>query len=264
MKSRIQNTTSAAVQLILALAYLGVALVGSAVDAAGAIVANLEHPTSANVSSGIGNVQGWAFPTRPGDEIDPVIDVYIDGQFALEIPCCSDRGDVQAAYPNAPLMSGFGGSFNFQALAPGQHTLEARIYSKLGDSNILSTSFTSETIGTFAFNRYLDFDDSSTGHCTPSNVWIPGQADPVARLICSGIVLENGQGETEHCTGQIELTWVKWAQGFRLTKGCEFGVQAGLLDPKPGKGPGLSPIAQTSHGAGPLPGPAAKDLSQAR
>ena len=81
MSSRLRNGTtarSAARQLALALAFTAVALVAYALNAAVAIVAHLENPTSAHLASGVANVQGWAFPTTPGDEIQPQIDVYID------------------------------------------------------------------------------------------------------------------------------------------------------------------------------------------
>ena len=87
-------------------------------------------------------------------------DVDIDGQFAFQVPCCSDRGDVKAAHPQAPLYSGFAGAFNFQSLTPGQHTMDVHVYSKFGDHHVLSTTFTSESMGSYAFNKKFMFDDA--------------------------------------------------------------------------------------------------------
>lgn len=211
-----------------------VAVVGHA-DAA--IVANLEAPNSNELASGIGNVQGWAFSTTPGDEIKTNVDVYIDGQYVMQVPCCSDRADVKAVHPSAPILTGFSGAFNFQSLSPGPHTMEVHFASKFGESHVVSTSFGSESLGSYAFNKKLLFEDASVDFCSPTNVVENGEM--VARLICSGVEFTNGAGFTEHCADTIEMTWIKSAQGFRVSKGCNlidwvkppFTIEPGLVTP---------------------------------
>ena len=197
---------------------------GATASAAEIIQAHLEAPNPSELASGIGNVQGWAFATVPGDEIKAQIEVWIDGQFAFEVPCCSSRGDVVDAFKNsqtpAPLRSGFAGAFNFQSLAKGEHTMEVRLESKFGHVRTLKTTFTSEPMGNFAYNKKFLFDDATADHCVPSNVMVAGES--VARLVCSGMTFTNGKGFTEHCAGKIEMTWIRSAQGFRLTKGCDL------------------------------------------
>lgn len=196
------------------------ALLLDAGGAAAAIIANLETPNSKELASGIGNVQGWAFSTVPGDEIEPLVDVVIDGQPALQVPCCSPRGDVEQDYPKAPALSGFAGVYNFQSLTPGSHTVEVHVYSKLGEHKVLSTTFESESLGSFSFNKGFSFDDAKADHCTPSNVLVDGTK--VARLACTGFRMTNAKGFTEHCAGTVELTWMVSSQGFRVTKGCDL------------------------------------------
>ncbi len=222
---------------VRALAIAAVLTAGVSANAGAAIVANLESPNSQELASGIGNVQGWAYPTIPGDEIKTEIDVYVDGQLVVQVPCCSDRGDVKQAHPAAPILSGFSGAYNFQSLTPGQHTMQVHVYSKFGDHEILSTTFTSDSLGSYPFNKKLFFDDAKADHCTPSNVVENGET--VARFVCSGLEFTNGAGFTEHCAGDIEMTWMRSAQGFRVTKGCDlidwvkppFTIEPGLIDP---------------------------------
>ncbi len=203
-----------------ALAIVATLMAGLAGTASATIVANLEGPNPNELASGVGNVQGWAYATIPGDEIKTEVDVYVDGQFALQVPCCSDRGDVKQAIAAAPLLSGFSGAYNFASLAPGQHTMEVHVYSKFGDHKVLSTAFSSESLGTYSFNKKFLFDDGKADHCTPSNVVEDGEM--VGRIVCSGVELTNGAGFTEHCAGDIEMTWVRSVQGFRVSKGCDF------------------------------------------
>lgn len=206
--------------LLRAVGAIVASVMAFASGAEAAIVANLEAPNASELASGVANVQGWAYPTIPGDEIEAEIDVHVDGQFALQVPCCSDRADVKAVHPSAPVLSGFSGAYNFQSLAPGAHTMEVHIYSKFGDHQVLSTSFTSESLGTYAFNKKLFYDDADAGHCISSNTVVNGET--VARIVCSGVEFTNGAGFTEHCADDVEMTWLSSAQGFRVTKGCDF------------------------------------------
>ncbi len=82
-------------------------------------------------AGGIGLVSGWAFTRNTDAEIDRV-SLRIDGDTPIEvgeeIPCCSDRPDVKAAFPAvAPPNTGFGGLINFNLIPSGVRTIGVEI-----------------------------------------------------------------------------------------------------------------------------------------
>ena len=84
------------------------------------IQVQLESPAEGMVVSGIRPISGWAFAVSD-DPDNPValpvtIRLFIDDEASGEIPCCVGREDVQAAYGESALKSGFGQVFNFGAL----------------------------------------------------------------------------------------------------------------------------------------------------
>lgn len=101
---------------------------------AGDIVANFEWPNS-TVSS-ISIAGGWAF--SEGSNIINLVELWINGEYSISMPCCSDRGDVKKVFPSADLLSGFAGIYNWPKLLPdGVSTLEALVYNELGDKLVL-------------------------------------------------------------------------------------------------------------------------------
>jgi photosystem II stability/assembly factor-like uncharacterized protein len=98
------------------------------------IVAYLESPEVGPVS-GIAVIRGWAFATQEEEQIERV-ELFIDGTRSGDIPCCSQRGDVQDAFlqfpPDHTLNSGWGVVFNWGFLSPGIHTVQVRIESTSG------------------------------------------------------------------------------------------------------------------------------------
>src|SRR3954467_6176576 len=82
-------------------------------------LAVLESPEDGPVS-GIGMVRGWGFATEPGESFGAV-ELFIDGQSVGQVPCCSERADVQTAFPQYPaqntLNSGSGLAFNWGILS---------------------------------------------------------------------------------------------------------------------------------------------------
>jgi hypothetical protein len=78
------------------------------------IIGYFETPEAGFVS-GITVIRGWAFSTKPGSQIKRVKVFLSDESF--DAPCCSERSDVQAAFPQFPsentLMSGWGITFNW-------------------------------------------------------------------------------------------------------------------------------------------------------
>jgi hypothetical protein len=105
--------------------------------------------------SGIAIIRGWAFAIQAGVQIASV-ELFIDGVSSGDIPCCSERADVQTAFPQFPaantLNSGWGVTFNWGNLSAGMHTVRVGIYSTIGE--VLSTETRTVTVvkpGNFSF-----------------------------------------------------------------------------------------------------------------
>ena len=86
----------------------------------------LESPANGATVSGIDLIRGWSFAEARGVHIAQV-ELYLDGQRAAVIPCCSTRPDVAQAYPDFPAantgQSGWGITTNWGNLTPGSHTV---------------------------------------------------------------------------------------------------------------------------------------------
>jgi hypothetical protein len=125
------------------------AFVAKIADGPPGLMAFLESPEDGPVS-GIVVVRGWAFATQPGEHISNV-ELFIDGQRAGDIPgillgdipCCSERKDVQAAFPQFPaentLGSGWGVTFNWGLLSSGSHTVRVKITDTKGEIFLTDT-----------------------------------------------------------------------------------------------------------------------------
>ncbi len=84
------------------------------------ITATLENPPDGEHMSGIRTISGWAY----SDTGVPVsIRLRIDGELRETIPCCGERSDVRAVFPNAPLATSFSLLFNYGRLSAGVHTI---------------------------------------------------------------------------------------------------------------------------------------------
>lgn len=174
-------------------------------DESGDIVALLEEPSCAG-AAGIANIRGYAFATE--GELEPMVDVRIDGLHRLEIPCCSGRGDVQAVYPNAPRKSGFSGAFNWSLLEPGTHEIALTFRSTSGARKTIRTQFRTERLSDeISFVRDLDCGACASDPTDPSGV------------ICSACTVSGAAGE-EGCFGDFHFVWDAAAQGLRLRSGC--------------------------------------------
>lgn len=101
---------------------------------AGNIKANFEWPEPE--PKGISIAGGWAFSAGVG--IRPLVQLWIDREYSISMPCCSDRADVAAVFPEAPVLSGFAGAFNWSGLLePGNHGLQVIIEDHEGSRRIL-------------------------------------------------------------------------------------------------------------------------------
>ena len=142
---------------------------GPCVSGSGGIVANLETPVLgidgiAADATGISNVQGWAYTTTPGAEIERHVEVFIDGEFAMLVPCCGDRGDVEAA--GGPLLAGFSGVYNWGLLASGSHEMKLVIKSTIGEELIIVRNLNTARFGDQPYVREMEFTNGSGGAYT--------------------------------------------------------------------------------------------------
>lgn len=179
-----------------------------------AIVGVLEEPLG--IGSGVGNVRGWAYSTAPGAAILSPIEVRIDGAKAYEVPCCSARGDVKAAHPEAPLATGFSGVFNWGLLEPGMHDVEVVLKSSEGETEILSSRIETVRIGESSFLSSLRF--AAGAKCTFANASPDGGN---ASVECAKILAQAAKGGLPtFCSGGISIAWNPARQSFDITSGC--------------------------------------------
>ena len=120
------------------------------------IEATFESPEDEGIVSGVALIRGWAFATQPGVQIGSV-ELFIDDDFAGDIPCCSDRADVQAAFPQFPaqtaLKSGWATTLNWGILTAGLHTLRVVIKNIAGQTLFTKTrAVTVVKPGDFSFS----------------------------------------------------------------------------------------------------------------
>jgi len=180
-----------------------------------AIVGVFEEPEG--ISSGVGNVRGWAYSTVKGATILSPLEVRIDGAPAYQVPCCSARGDVVAADPKAPLDTGFSGVFNWGLLTPGMHDVEVVVKSSAGESRTFSVKITTVRIGDKTFLSRLRFTGESK--CTFGNASAGGDD---ARIVCTNLLAEQAKdGAVSLCAGGISISWNKASQSFEVTSDCK-------------------------------------------
>jgi hypothetical protein len=126
------------------------------------LVAAFESPETGQPVSGVGIIQGWAFDVQDGTQISSV-KLFIDGQHVSDLPCCSEREDVQATFPEFPVdrtrKSGWGAVFNWGLLSSGRHTLRLEIRSTGGA--ILSTETRTVSVVKPGGAQFLDRFDLS-------------------------------------------------------------------------------------------------------
>ena len=102
--------------------------------------ASLEEPVNGGIHSGISNIRGWAVSKRGVGRVA----VYVDGAYAFEAPLGGARTDVGGVFPDSKdsVYSGFGLTYNYGALSPGEHTMTIRAYGLDGSVTESSSTFT--------------------------------------------------------------------------------------------------------------------------
>jgi hypothetical protein len=171
-------------------------------------MAVLESPENGLPVSGVAVVRGWAFDTREGGQVSSV-DLLIDGVPMGTAPCCSERGDVQAAFSQFPatntLNSGWGMTFNWGVLSAGNHTIQAEIRSN--DGQVLSTETRSVTVVQPGESEFLDFFSVSEADASI-------EADT---LVLTGVVVRDKATQQQKRL-DARFRWVPSAQAFGLVE----------------------------------------------
>ena len=101
---------------------------------------NLEEPVNSGIASGISNVRGWAVSSQGIQKVE----LFVDGQYAFEIPYGGQRLDVEAVFPEITQSaeSGFGSTYNYGGLSSGEHTMTVRAFATDGRVKDSTTVFT--------------------------------------------------------------------------------------------------------------------------
>ncbi len=121
----------------------------------------LESPNSGETGAGIAIIRGWVI--APASHTIQQVQLLVDGQPTLTIPCCSRRGDVAAAFPNEPnaANSGFGATVNYGNLTPGVHRLTVAIQDSGGAQRRFTRGILTRRPGNFSFLTQLDFSNAT-------------------------------------------------------------------------------------------------------
>lgn len=219
---------------LIALAGLATVQATALATAASAeIVAELETPDG--FASQISNVQGWAFTTAPGAKLKQPFRVELNGRKIMEVPCCSDRGDVREQHPDAPNRTGFSGVTNWsrEALAvDGPAVLTVTIEDTAGNVEVLEREIDLFALASFPYSATTTFltvprgtpsggigESRMAGRCEVAN----GFADDGtarAELECTNLRAKNDDF-SENCDGVVRFAWDRASQGFKQSSFCE-------------------------------------------
>jgi hypothetical protein len=117
--------------------------------------ATFEGPSDTQSVASLGVIRGWAFDATAGMQVKEV-KLFIDEAPVLTIPCCSPRGDVQAAFPQFPeqntLNSGWGTAVNWGVLESGAHVVQLDLVSTSGQTLLTAKhTITSVRLAGFSF-----------------------------------------------------------------------------------------------------------------
>jgi beta-propeller repeat-containing protein len=183
------------------------AFVARIADRPAGLVAYFESPENGPVS-GITLIRGWAFATEADVALSSV-ELFIDGQSAGEVPCCSQRGDVQAAFPQFPaehtLNSGWGIIFNWGVASAGTHTLRLFIRSTAGELFVTDTRTVSVVKpGDFEYLNRFDLSQATAS--------LQG-----ADLLLRGVLVQD-KASQEQKQINVRFRWQPSSQAFGMTQ----------------------------------------------
>lgn len=163
------------------------------------IYLTLEEPVDGGIASGITNVRGWAL----AEEGISKIEIFIDGQFAFDVPYGGERRDVESAYPEIAdsRYSGFGQTWNYGVLGAGTHTLTARAISRSGAMVEDTARFSVAALP----EEFYSEDDSPSLKGASASV-----DESRERIVIENVKLSDG--------GQLKvvLAWMVASQSFQI------------------------------------------------
>ncbi len=176
------------------------------------MVATGESPEADQPVSGIGMFRGWAFVTRPAVPIVHVeASLYFSGfrVSATTAPCCSERQDVQVAFPQFPagntLNSGWGGVVNWGTLDSGPQQFSLSIGSDDGDF-FLSTPRTIRVV------KPGDFEFLDQFALTSATTAVVGD-----ELLLSGVVVRDKASQQQKQVN-LRFRWFTNSQSLGMTQ----------------------------------------------
>ena len=101
--------------------------------------ASLSEPRNNGVHSGVGMIHGWALSEEGVERIE----VFIDEEYAFDVPYGDPRADIEKAFPdiNGSSTSGFSVPFRYSTLSAGQHTVSVVVTDEFGAQVERSSTF---------------------------------------------------------------------------------------------------------------------------
>lgn len=189
---------------------------------------SLEEPAIGGSYASVSNLRGWAVAPSGIDYVE----VFINGDYAFNVPMGGARGDVGNAFPNYPDsdLSGFSLAFNYKNLSPGEHEMTVRAFDTAGNYN--------EASSTFSARRFVSpfiGNDDKIDLSTTDNVYLVNNQS----MVMSGTSVEGKYWD-------ILLSWDRATQGFEITDIAETSS-----NPSP---PSTSSNLVTSNVEGVFPG----------
>jgi len=171
-----------------------------------------EEPEPGQEVAGIGVIRGWAFP-QEGDTSLREVWLSIDGQPAGPIPCCADRADVAAAFPDNPnaLHSGWGMAFNYGLLSPGRHTIGIETEILAGADQSLTHSVWVVRPGGFEFLDQFDLSEA-TAQIVQVHPWAQPSREEIR---ITGVHVRDKASQQSRVVS-VRLHWFQSSQGFGI------------------------------------------------
>jgi len=166
--------------------------------------AALESPNHGDTGSGIAVVRGWA--VAPAGRAIQRVQLFVDGEPSMTIPCCSYRSDVAAALPGESnaANSGFGVTFNYGNLSAGVHSMTVEIEDSSGALRKFVRGILVRNPGDFSFLEQLDLG--------AAQVRIAG-----GQLVIEGaLARDKATGQTAQ--RNLRFQWNNPAQAFALSE----------------------------------------------
>ena len=112
---------------------------GSAGEPLPEVRVQLEEPVEGEIHTGVGNLRGWAVADLGIEKVE----IWIDDQYAFDVPYGGSRGDVGSVFPDVAgsRESGFSMAFAYSGLVAGDHTARAVAYDSSGSVSESAISF---------------------------------------------------------------------------------------------------------------------------